>query len=81
MQGRIKKVDKFHKLEYFRKMYGLTQKDMAKLLGVCESSYNHKINRVTPFSHDEMMTIYNELNKRAKKLGDNCITLDDIFLI
>jgi DNA-binding XRE family transcriptional regulator len=74
------KKEKFFELEKLRKKYGLTQGNMAKLLGVCLSSYNHKVNRITPFDFDEQMIIYQELNKRAKKNGDAPITLDQIFL-
>jgi hypothetical protein len=76
-----KKAIKFLKLEYLRKKYGIsTQKDMARLLGQCESSYNHKVTGVTPFSYEDMVTLHKELNKRAKKAGDKELTLDEIFL-
>lgn len=71
---------RFYKLEYLRKKYRLTQKDMAKLLGLCESSYNHKVNGVTPWFYDEMITIMNELNKRAERSGSVKLKLDDIFI-
>lgn len=74
------KQKKFYKLEYLRRKYNLTQRDMAKLLGLCESSYNHKVNGVAAFSHDDMLTLHSELNKRAKRTGDPYLSLDDIFL-
>lgn len=80
MQAKKKKVKKFFNLESLRRKYGLTQKDMAALLGYCESNYNHKVNRVTPFSNPEMMKIHEELNKRAKRAGDEYLSLDAIFL-
>lgn len=68
------------KLEYYRKKYGYKQSDMATLLGLCASSYSHKVNGLSKFSFDEIMLIHNVLNKAAKKAGDNPLTLDEIFL-
>lgn len=81
MQSKQKKLPKFLKLEYYRKKYGLTQNDMARLIGYCESNYNHKVNRITAFSFDDMITIRQELNKRAAKVGDPALSLDEIFLL
>jgi len=80
MQKKSKKIKKFLRLEYYRKKYGLKQEDMAMLLGVCKSSYSHKETARTPFSHDELLTIHGEINKRATKAGDQYISLDEIFL-
>lgn len=71
---------RFLKLEYLRKKYGIaTQKDMARLLGQCESSYNHKVTGITPFSYVDMQTIHKEINKRVRKCGHNEFTIDELF--
>lgn len=71
---------KFLKLEFYRKKYGYSQKDMSVLLGLCSSSYSHKETGRVPFNYDEMITIYEAFNKKAKKAGDLHLTLNDIFL-
>lgn len=74
------KRDWFLKLKYYRELYGYSQKDFADLLRKSVSSYSHKETRRTPFDYDEMILIYQELNRAAKKAGDNPLTLDEIFL-
>lgn len=71
---------KLRNLESYRVKYGLTQADMAKLLGVNLSTYNQKVNGRQTFKLDEMVIIHTFLNQRAKKVGDEVITLDKIFL-
>ena len=75
------KSNRFLKLKYYREMYGYSQIDFADLLRKTVSSYSHKETRRTPFDYNEMILIYQELNRAAKKAGDAPITLDDIFLI
>ena len=75
------KSNRFLKLKYYREMYGYSQKDFADLLRKSISSYSHKETRRTPFDYDEMILIYQEINRAAKKSGDAPLTLDDIFLI
>jgi transcriptional regulator with XRE-family HTH domain len=75
----MQKKNKFLKLEFYRRKYKLSQKDVAGLLGVCLSSFNHKVNRITPFDFDEITIIKNEFNKRAKRNGDDLLTIDEIF--
>lgn len=76
----MQKPKKFFKLEYFRKKYGITQKEMASLLGIKQSCYSHKANRTTPITYEEMMIILTVLNKKAAKADDPKLGLDDIFL-
>lgn len=71
---------KYLKLQYLRKKYNLTQEDMAKLLGVCTSSYSHKEVGISGFNFDEVITIHKELNKIAEKQGNPRLTLEEIFL-
>lgn len=71
---------KYLKLEYYRKKYGYKQSDMAILIGLCTSSYSHKVNGLSKFTFDEIMLLHGVLNKAAKKAGDNPLTLDEIFL-
>lgn len=74
------KVKKFLKLEYYRKKYGLTQADMAQLMGITQSNYSHKENKFVPITFDEMCSILKILSKKAIKAGDTELTLDEIFL-
>jgi hypothetical protein len=53
---------------------------MALLLGVCTSAYSHKESGLSPFSFDEIKIIYSAINKKAKKSGDQPLSLDEIFL-
>lgn len=71
---------KLFKTEYFRKKYGITQSEMAGLLGVQQGTYSAKINGRAGIGLDEMLIIHEALNKKAKKKGDEELTLDDIFL-
>jgi len=73
-------AEKLIKLEYYRVKYGLSQKDMAELLGINTSTYNQKINGRQKFKIDEMIIIHTFLNHKANKNGDPVITLDEIFL-
>ena len=75
----MSKRKKFLKLEFCRKKYGYSQKDMAVLLGLCSSSYSHKETGRVPFTFDEMKAIWEAINKKAKKAGDLPLTVDDIF--
>lgn len=72
--------DKFHKLEYYRGKYGISQKQMASIIGIGASCYCHKVNKKSTFSLPQMICILEVLNKEAKKAGDDQLTLDDIFL-
>lgn len=71
---------KFYKLEYYRSKYGLTQREMADLLGVNLSTYNQKVNRRQKFNVDEMLIIHAFLNAKAHENGEEVITLQEIFL-
>lgn len=73
-------AEKLIEVEYYRVKYGLTQKDMADLLGINTSTYNQKVNGRQKFKIDEMMIIHTFFNHKAKKNGDPVITLDQIFL-
>lgn len=72
--------DKFHKLEYYRNKYGLSQEQMAKIIGVTAACYSHKVNKRSTFSLPQMIDIMNVLNKEAKRVGEQPLKLDDIFL-
>lgn len=71
---------KYLKLEYQRKRLGLKQADMAVLLGVTDSCYGQKERGYSPFSFDEVVTIHEALNKKVKKLGEEKLSMEDIFL-
>lgn len=71
---------KLFKVEYYRKKYGITQTEMAGFLGVIQGTYSAKINGRAGIAFDEMMIIHGVLNKKAKKAGDEYLSLDDIFL-
>lgn len=71
---------KLFKVEYYRRKYGITQTEMAGFLGVIQGTYSAKVNGRTGVTLDEMMIIHNFLNKKAKKAGDEYLSLDDIFL-
>lgn len=71
---------KLLKVEYYRKKYGITQKQMAGFLGVLQGTYSAKINGRAGMSFEEMLIIHEVLNKQAKKVDDTYLSLDDIFL-
>lgn len=52
---------KMNKLKAFRAENGLTQSDMAKILGMSSTSYSAKENGKREFTHNEI--------KRAKEYG------------
>ncbi len=76
-----KKRKKFLMLVYYRNKYDIRQADMAQLLGINPSSYSHKETGRVPVTFDEMLIIQKELNKRAKKAGDEALRLDEIFAL
>lgn len=55
-------------------MYGITQKEIASVIGVTPTTYSYKENGKTYFNQREMITITNELKKH-----NPVITMDDIF--
>lgn len=71
---------KLFKLEYYRKKYNITQAEMAGLLGVIQGTYSAKINGRAGINLDEMLIVHEILNKEAKRAGDECLSLDEIFL-
>ncbi|MBU5292788.1 helix-turn-helix domain-containing protein [Anaerosalibacter bizertensis] len=58
----------------YRKMYGITQKDLARLIKVSPTTYSYKENGKTYFNQEEMIVITNILKKY-----NPMITMDDIF--
>lgn len=58
----------------YRKMYNITQKDLATLLKVSPTTYSYKENGRTYFNQEEMIKITNEFKKH-----NPTITMDDIF--
>lgn len=70
------KVKKYNKLIGYRKMCGMTQKDMANVIGVSTAQgYGSKEIGKVPFTADEMQAIQNVLNSR---LGLR-LTIDELF--
>jgi transcriptional regulator with XRE-family HTH domain len=76
--------EKLLKLEYYRKYYGFTQKQLGRLIGLKDTSaasgYSSKVNRRSPLTYDEMRIIMSALNKKAEKAGEPLLTLNDVFL-
>lgn len=58
-------MKKYNKLKGYRNMCGMTQKDMANVIGVSTAQgYGSKEVGKVPFTADEMQAIRNELNGR-----------------
>ena len=65
---------KINKVAGYRAMLGLTQRDIAKKLGISSQSYSNKENGRTPFSDKEkikLKILFSEI--------DGSLTIDDIF--
>lgn len=75
-----KKCKKFSSLKALRIKYDLQQKQMGPLLGVNPSSYSSKENGRSPFNYNEIMIIYDILNKCAARNGDKTLAFEDIFM-
>lgn len=58
----------------YRKMTGLTQKEMAKKLNISEGTYRNKENGKSSFKDEEMKSFH-----EAVKITNPSITIDDIF--
>lgn len=66
---------KNYRLKSLRSLYGITQSEMAYIIGSTTSNYCAKENGKRQFKQQEMNKIYTFLKK-----NDENITLDDIFL-
>lgn len=62
-------------------MLGLTQTEVALLLGQKKANYSQKENGNIDFKLCEMVSIQKEFNRRLKKLNMPELTMDEIFLI
>lgn len=61
-------MKKFMFLKGIRVMQGLTQKDMAQIIGKSESTYRKKENGEIDFFVDEMLAIRKRLNRTMDEL-------------
>jgi len=76
-----KSTKRYEKLEYLRKIYGYSQEDFATLIGTSKSNYSHKVNKNVPFKfEEEVLIIWEVLNKKAIQCGDKALTINDIFM-
>ena len=66
---------KYNKLVGYRKMFGLNQSDVAKVLNIGINTYSSKENGNTEFNISEVKAITNLLKEYNPKL-----TIDEIFL-
>ena len=66
---------KHNKLIGYRKMFGLNQSDVAKVLNIWINTYSFKENGKTEFNISEVKAITNLLKEYNPKL-----TIDEIFL-
>ena len=67
---------KYNKLVGYRKMCGMTQLEMAKVINLNSAqAYGAKENGKTPFIADEMKAIQNEINSRLNME----LTIDELF--
>ena len=66
---------KHNKLIGYRKMFGLNQSDVAKVLNIGINTYSFKENGKTEFNISEAKAITNLLKEYNPKL-----TIDEIFL-
>ncbi|UDM74021.1 helix-turn-helix transcriptional regulator [Vagococcus fluvialis] len=62
------------KIAKMRKFMGLTQTDVASILGISLQSYYKKENKKTPFNDNEKIAMKNLFKKSFPK-----ITIDEIF--
>jgi DNA-binding XRE family transcriptional regulator len=74
------KEKKFSSLVRYRKLYGITQGKMAKIIEKSRSAYIRKENGESDFYRDEMVKICDYINARAKADGDKSVTMEQIFL-
>lgn len=78
---KVKTTDrKLHNLRYWRTYLGLTQENVAILIGCKKSNYSQKENGNIEIMRNEMLLIQKEFNKKLNRLGGEPLTLDDIFL-
>lgn len=56
-------MNKNKKLIGYRKMAGLTQRDMALMVGMTQTTYSRKENGKADFTEKEMNDIYNVISK------------------
>lgn len=80
MHSKHKANKKLLKLKYWRGVFQLSQDSMGVMLGYKGSNYCHKENGTVEFTLREMILIQKEFNKRLKKMGQDLLTLDQIFL-
>ena len=67
---------KYNKLIGYRNMCGMTQMDMAKIIGKSNAlGYARKETGKIPFKADEMQAIRNEFNSRLNME----LTIDELF--
>lgn len=71
---------KIHSLKYCRNILGLTQNDLAVLLGCTTSNYSQKEAGRIEIGRKEMLLIQSAFNKILRNKGGKELTLDDIFL-
>ncbi|PXV85132.1 hypothetical protein C8E03_11956 [Lachnotalea glycerini] len=75
-----KQDKKLHKLKYYRALAGLKQSDFGTLLGCTEQNYSLKESGHTELKRKEMLLIQSALNKKMKAMGEESLSLDEIFL-
>lgn len=63
-----------NKVRGYRTMLGLTQVEMAKVLGISKQSYHSKENGITPFKDTEKIKIKTLIESLFPS-----ITIDEIF--
>ena len=68
-------MPEMNKVRGYRNMIGFSQKQMAEVLNISETSYRLKENGERPFTQNEMIAFLNAVQRVDKK-----ITLDNIFL-
>lgn len=71
---------KLQKLRYWREIIGLTQAQVATLLGQTVGTYCLKENGKAEIRLTEMLTIQNAFNEKLVSSGRDPIKLDDIFV-
>lgn len=80
MQNTTTRKDKtLHKLRYWRNYVGLTQSDLAVLLGYKTSNYCQKERGSSDFRLSELLKILKVINERLVKMGEESITLDELI--
>lgn len=80
MAGRKKTVDKYLNVKHLRGRFGLNQSEIAEVIGCSASNYAGKENGRYAWSLRECVVLQEFFNKKLEKLGEEKITLDDLFL-